>query len=110
MIMEEYIQKIIAWAEPQILSCPKELKKACTSYEGLIARGHADRLQVNSLKDIEAINRIYRERDLLNETGARFEVDHIVPLFQGGMHSVENLRIISYEEHRKKSGDERRKC
>jgi 5-methylcytosine-specific restriction endonuclease McrA len=108
--MEEYIQKIITWAEPQILSSKNELKKACTSYASLIKRGYGNRLRVNSLAEIEQINRMYRERDLLNETGKKFEIDHIVPLFRGGFHSVENLRIMGYEEHRKKSGDERRKC
>jgi len=108
--VEEYIQKIIAWAEPQILSSKDELKKACTSYASLIKRGYSDRLQVNSLAEIEQINLIYRERDLLNQTEKKFEVDHIIPLFQGGFHSVENLRIMGYKEHRKKSGDERRKC
>ncbi len=108
--MEEYIQKIIEWAEPQILSCNKELKNACTSYATLIKRGHADRLRVSSLQEIEEINRIYRECNALNRAGKKSEVDHIIPLFQGGTHSVDNLRIMSYAEHRKKSGDERRKC
>jgi 5-methylcytosine-specific restriction endonuclease McrA len=107
--MAEYIQKIIEWAEPQILSSVKELKNACPSYGILIRRGHADKLHVNSLADIEEINRIYRECKLLSKSGKRSEVDHIVPLFQGGTHSVENLRIMDYTEHRNKSGNERRK-
>jgi 5-methylcytosine-specific restriction endonuclease McrA len=107
--MAEYIQKIIEWAEPQILSSVKELKKACPSYDILIRRGHADKLYVNSLADIEEINRIYRECKSLSKSGKRSEVDHIVPLFQGGTHSVENLRIMDYTEHREKSGNERRK-
>jgi 5-methylcytosine-specific restriction endonuclease McrA len=108
--MKEYIQRIVEWAEPQILSCDKELRNACTSYAALIARGHANRLHVNNLQEIEEINRIYRECSALNKAGKKSEVDHIIPLFQGGTHSVENLRIMSYTEHRKKSGDERKKC
>ena len=107
--MDDYIKKIIAWAEPQILGSLEELEKACPSYVVLKMRGYGDRLRVNSIKDIEDINLLYRQCKVFNKTGKKYEIDHIIPLFKGGTHSVDNLRMLTFEDHRKKSGDERKK-
>lgn len=35
-----------------------------------------------------------------------FEVDHIAPLAQGGLHCLKNLQILTIEEHRVKTSAE----
>ena len=107
--MNDYVESILRQVEPQILGSTEELRSACPSYDGLCRRGYRNRIKVASIAEIEAINRLYRERDRLNQQGGRWEIDHRVPLFKGGKHSVANLRILTYEEHRRKSASERRK-
>ena len=108
MELSPYVQSILAIVEPEILSSHQELINACPSYAGICQRGYSDRLSVTSLADIEAINKIYRDRDDLNAQGGKYEVDHIQPLFKGGLHCIDNLQILEYKEHRAKSGQERR--
>lgn len=40
------------------------------------------------------------------EYEATHEIDHIIPLFRGGIDSFENLRPLCYQCHRHKSGEE----
>jgi len=107
--MDSYVEAIIRRVEPEILGSVTELRNACPSYDEVCRRGHQDRLQVDSIAEIEQINLLYRERDRLNKSGENWEVDHKLPLFKGGTHSVDNLQLLTYAEHRKKSGEERRK-
>jgi len=60
----------------------------------------------------ERIKEIYLECAIKQDnTGDRYEVDHIIPLFEGGEHHPDNLQILTYEEHRKKCGEENtRRC
>jgi 5-methylcytosine-specific restriction endonuclease McrA len=36
------------------------------------------------------------------------EIDHIIPLWNGGTDEVDNLQVVCYECHKKKSADEHR--
>ena len=107
--MDPYVQAIVARVEPEILGSVTELRNSCPSYDQVCRRGYQDRLEVGSIADIEAINALYRERDRLNSAGERWEIDHVIPLFKGGTHSVANLQLLTYAEHRKKCSAERKK-
>lgn len=45
-------------------------------------------------------------RNLTFTTGIQYDVDHIVPLFEGGLHHPENLQIITHDEHLMKTAQE----
>lgn len=107
--MDPYVQAIVDRVEPEILGSVTELRNACPSYDQVCRRGYQNQLEVSSIADIEAINALYRERDRLNAAGERWEIDHVTPLFKGGSHSVTNLQLLTYAEHRKKSSAERKK-
>jgi hypothetical protein len=58
-------------------------------------------------KELREIQEIYQEaQNLTFTTGIQYDVDHIVPLFEGGLHHPYNLQIISHEEHLKKTAEE----
>ena len=60
-----------------------------------------------SQEQIKEIQKIYQEAQHLTfTTGVRYDVDHISPLFEGGMHHPNNLQIITYEQHLKKTAEE----
>lgn len=40
-----------------------------------------------------------KKREMEQETGVRYNVDHIVPIFAGGLHTAENLQVITHEFH-----------
>lgn len=107
--MDPYVQAIICRVEPEILGSVTELRNACPSYDQVCRRGYQDQLEIASIEEIEQINALYRERDRRNAGEERWEVDHLTPLFKGGLHSVANLQLLPYAEHRKKCGEERRK-
>jgi hypothetical protein len=107
--LNSYVAAIVRQVEPEILGSITELRNACPSYDQVCRRGYQDRLKVDSLAELEEINALYRERDRRNAAGERWEIDHQTPLFKGGLHSVTNLKLVTYEEHRKKSGAERKK-
>ena len=53
------------------------------------------------------IQKIYQEAQrLTSSTGVRYDVDHIIPLFEGGMHHPDNLQVITHEQHLKKTSEE----
>ena len=55
----------------------------------------------------EAIKEIYKTAvELTESTGKKYEVDHVVPLTNKlvcGLHVEHNLRVVTFEENRKKS-------
>lgn len=54
--------------------------------------------------DFDIIKQIYEDcRKLSIETGVPHEVDHIVPIAEGGLHHQDNLQILTRTENRKKS-------
>ena len=58
-------------------------------------------------EELRQMQQIYQEaQNLTSTTGIRHEVDHIIPLFEGGMHHPGNLQIITREEHIKKTAKE----
>ena len=42
---------------------------------------------------------VYIKREILNESGIRCHVDHIIPLRQGGTHTANNVRILTEKEN-----------
>ena len=58
-------------------------------------------------EDLRQIQQIYQKaQHLTSSTGIRYDVDHIVPLFEGGMHHPDNLQVITHEQHLKKTAEE----
>jgi 5-methylcytosine-specific restriction endonuclease McrA len=98
-----YVKSIVAKVEPEILSSLEELRKACPSADEVCRRGYTHQIKLTSLDEIEQINYLYRQRDQLNKSGELYEVDHKIPLFKGGLHTLENLQLLSCKEHRLKS-------
>lgn len=57
--------------------------------------------------ELREIQKIYQEAQHLTfTTGVQYDVDHIVPLFEGGFHHPDNLQIITHEEHLMKTAKE----
>lgn len=105
--MDNYIAEIIRRVEPEILSSLDEIRKACPSADQVCQRGYSHQIEIKSLDEIEQINYLYRQRDALVKSGECYEVDHIVPLFKGGSHSLENLQLLSYDDHKLKNVEDR---
>lgn len=60
-----------------------------------------------TIEELRKIQEIYQEaQHLTSTTGIRHDVDHIVPLFEGGPHHPDNLQVITYEQHLKKTAEE----
>jgi 5-methylcytosine-specific restriction endonuclease McrA len=58
-------------------------------------------------EELRMIQEIYQEAQrLTSSTGVCYHVDHIIPLFEGGMHHPDNLQVITYDEHLKKTAEE----
>ena len=58
-------------------------------------------------EDLNQIQEIYQEaQHLTSTTGVQYDVDHIIPLFEGGLHHPDNLQIITHEEHLMKTAKE----
>ena len=58
-------------------------------------------------EELRQMQQIYQKaQNLTSTTGIRHEVDHIIPLFEGGTHHPDNLQIITREEHIKKTAKE----
>ncbi len=108
MSMDDYIKGIIERVEPEILNSLDELRKACPSADDVCRRGYPHQIHITSLDEIEKINLLYRQRERLSVNGESYEVDHIVPLFKGGSHTLENLQLLSCEEHRLKNAEDRK--
>jgi uncharacterized protein YpuA (DUF1002 family) len=58
-------------------------------------------------QQLRQIQEIYQEAQHLTfTTGVQYDVDHIVPLFEGGLHHPNNLQVITHEEHLMKTAQE----
>ena len=58
-------------------------------------------------QQLRQIQEIYQEAQHLSfTTGVQYDVDHIIPLFEGGLHHPDNLQIITHEEHIMKTAQE----
>ena len=106
--MNEYVRRIVERVEPEILNSMDEIVKACPSADIVSRRGYRHQILFNSLEEIEEVNKMYRECERLRAQGKEHEVDHIVPLFQGGNHSLHNLQILDKRSHKVKNRKERR--
>jgi 5-methylcytosine-specific restriction endonuclease McrA len=61
------------------------------------------RNQIPNDADFDAIKTIYQRcRQMCEETGIEYEVDHIIPIAKGGFHHQDNLQIITKSENRSK--------
>lgn len=59
--------------------------------------------QLPSDANFDIIKNIYSEcRRISQKTGIPHEVDHIIPIAEGGLHHQDNLQIITLTENRKK--------
>jgi 5-methylcytosine-specific restriction endonuclease McrA len=57
--------------------------------------------------DIKELQMFYiRARMTSEATGVPHEVDHVVPVWKGGKHDVDNLQILSKDAHRVKTTQE----
>ena len=69
-------------------------------------KAYALRTNPNSVPDdfdLESTIPLYAERNrLTQETGVQHHVDHIVALANGGLHTADNLQILTQEENLKK--------
>jgi 5-methylcytosine-specific restriction endonuclease McrA len=101
--MQDYIEAIVKKVEPEILSSLDEIRRACPSANDVCLRGYPHQVKLNSLNEIEMINKLYRECALLNEKGNPHEVDHKQPLFKGGLHTLTNLQILPKDQHKLKN-------
>ena len=64
--------------------------------------GEKVRKKITSSPDSE-VQAVYEEaKRIQEETGIAHEVDHIFPLSKGGAHCVDNLRIITATDNRRK--------
>lgn len=58
-------------------------------------------------EQLRQIQEIYQEaQNLTFTTGIQYDVDHIIPLFEGGLHHPDNLQIITHKEHLMKTAQE----
>ena len=58
-------------------------------------------------EELRQIQDIYQEAQHLTfTTGMQYDVDHIIPLCEGGLHHPNNLQIITHEEHLMKTAQE----
>ena len=57
--------------------------------------------------ELKEMQEIYQKaQHLTATTGVQYDVDHIIPLFEGGLHHPKNLQIITHENHLMKTAQE----
>lgn len=105
--MQEYIKAIVKRVEPEILESLDEIRRACPSANDVCLRGYPHQIKLNSIQEIEEVNKLYRECARLSAEGDPHEVDHKQPLFKGGLHTLTNLQILSTQEHKLKNVKDR---
>lgn len=58
-------------------------------------------------QQLRQIQEVYQQAQHLTfTTGVQYAVDHIVPLFEGGLHHPNNLQVITHKEHLMKTAQE----
>ena len=81
------------------VSCEKQRRRHARLKQGIPID-----ITENELREIQEI---YQEaQHLTSTTGVQYDVDHIIPLFEGGLHHPDNLQIITHEEHLMKTAKE----
>ena len=81
------------------VSCEKQRRRHARLKQGIPID-----ITENELREIQEI---YQEAQHLTfTTGVQYDVDHIIPLFEGGLHHPDNLQIITHEEHLMKTAKE----
>ena len=105
--LKDYVQSIVDRVEPEILSSLDEIRRACPSADTACRRGYSRQIKISSLDEIEQINLLHRDCERRRLQGEDLEVDHAIPLFKGGSHSLENLQLLTVEQHRLKSRQDR---
>jgi len=85
------------------LSIPGKKSVLCISYR-LRKLGKPDiKWEDYSKSDQMKLNTIYRNRDERNAISGTWEVDHIIPLKDGGLHTPDNLQVVTaqfnWEKH-----------
>ena len=81
------------------VNCEKQRRRHARLKQGISIE-----ITENELREIQEI---YQEAQHLTfTTGVQYDVDHIIPLFEGGLHHPDNLQIIAHEEHLMKTAKE----
>lgn len=81
------------------VNCEKQRRRYARLKQGIP-------IEINE-NELRKIQEIYQDaQHLTSTTGIRYDVDHIIPLFEGGEHHPDNLQIITYTEHLIKTAQE----
>ncbi len=58
-------------------------------------------------QQLREMQEVYQQAQHLTfTTGVQYDVDHIIPLFEGGLHHPDNLQVITHKEHLMKTAQE----
>ena len=72
-----------------------------------LARGHEiDQLTLEELEEIRGICLAASQHTLNDPNGLKYEVDHRIPLGEGGKHHPYNLQILDQRQHGLKTAEE----
>lgn len=92
-------RKYIKSERGKAVNCEKQRRRYARLKQGIPIE-----ITENELREIQEI---YQEAQYLTfTTGMQYDVDHIIPLFEGGLHHPDNLQIITHEEHLMKTAKE----
>jgi hypothetical protein len=81
------------------VNCEKQRRRYARVKQGIP-------IEINET-ELRQIQNIYQEAQHLTvTTGMQYDVDHIIPLFEGGLHHPDNLQIITHQEHLMKTAQE----
>lgn len=78
-------------------------KDNCTTYYVECCYSHGG----NKVKRSEANKKAFLKSKGLIKCPVGYEIDHIIPLSQGGSDCPDNMQLLTIAEHRKKTGKER---
>ena len=61
------------------------------------------------VKRSAAAKRAFLKSQGLTKTPKGYEIDHIIPLHQGGTDTPDNMQLLTIEEHKEKTREERQR-